>query len=105
MPGQGGGRYGSLAAIIEAKGCWNPELDHAMETQLVGRYLEDNPCLHGLYLVGWFNCRLWDDKDYRKSNAPKISLDEARKTFDAQAENLSKEGKRIRAFVMDTTLR
>jgi len=103
--GQGIDTYDSLTLIIEAKGCWHQELDNAMETQLLGRYLVDNNCQHGLYLVGWFNCQLWDDEDYRKSNAPKISLDEARKTFDAQAENLSKEGKRIRAFVMDTTLR
>jgi len=51
-----GEAYDSVTVIIEVKGCWHPELDHAMKTQLVDRYLKDNRCQHGLYLVGWFNC-------------------------------------------------
>ena len=83
VPGQKAGAYGTVNVIIEVKGCWNSELDRAMEDQLVGRYLKDNPCQHGLYLVGWFNCNLWDADDYRKGNAPTISLDDARKKFTA----------------------
>jgi hypothetical protein len=29
-----------------------------METQLVNRYLYENVCHHGLYLIGWFNSAL-----------------------------------------------
>ena len=60
VPGQKNGSYGTESVIIEVKGCWNSGLDRAMEEQLVGRYLQDNRCQHGLYLVGWFNCDLWD---------------------------------------------
>ncbi|RZB29290.1 MAG: hypothetical protein AEth_01258 [Candidatus Argoarchaeum ethanivorans] len=92
-------------AIIEVKGCWNPKLDRAMKTQLVDRYLKDNCCQHGMYLVGWFNCNQWDSKDYRKEDAPKINIDEAQKKFDAQAVDLSQQDMRIKAFVMNTALR
>lgn len=76
-----------------------------METQLVDRYLKDNRCQHGMYLIGWFNCDQWDNKDYRKKKCQKISIDEARKKFDTQAADLSQQGVRIKAFVMNTALR
>ena len=56
-----------LTVIIEVKGCWHKEVNTAMQTQLTERYLKDNSCRHGLYLVGWFNCPQWDRADYRKS--------------------------------------
>jgi hypothetical protein len=59
----GGEEYDVVSAIIEVKGCWHSELVTAMETQLTGRYLEDNPLRHGLYLVGWFSCDQWDGRD------------------------------------------
>lgn len=40
-----------IRVIIETKGCWNPELKTAMHMQLVDRYLKDNQCRHGIYLV------------------------------------------------------
>jgi hypothetical protein len=36
--------YDSITVIIEVKGCWNDELNSAMEVQLVNRYLKDNTC-------------------------------------------------------------
>ena len=102
--GQGKDVLDSLTVIIEAKGCWHSELDIAIETQLLGRYLKNNPCQHGLYLVGWFNCDLWDD-DYRKKQVPKLTFEEAQEKFDAQALELSKQGKLIKALVLDTALR
>ncbi len=108
MRDSNGKTYDSVSVIIEVKGCWYTRdnvLDTAMETQLVYRYLKDNRCQHGLYLVGWFNCDQWDDKDGRKQSAPKISIDKARKKFDAQAADLSQQGVRIKAFVMNTALR
>lgn len=96
--------YDSLTVIIEAKGCWHSELDSAMETQLLGHYLQNNPCQHGLYLVGWFNCDLWDNNDYRKKQAPKVALEEAQRKFEAQALRLSNDGKLIRAFIINAAL-
>jgi len=97
--------YDSITVIIEVKGCWHQELNLAMKTQLVDRYLKDNRCKHGLYLIGWFNCPQWDNKNSRKQQSPKISIEEARKQFDAQAAELSQQSTRIKAFVMNTALR
>ena len=105
MLGQGKDPYDCVTVIIEAKGCWHPDLDRAMETQLLGRYLKDNRCEQGLYLVGWFNCDLWDDTDYRKRRAPKLTPEEAQKKFKAQALELSKQDKLIKALVINTALR
>ena len=96
----------SVSVIVEAKGCWNGELDTAMEDQLVGRYLADNPlCRHGLYLVGWFNCPQWDEDDPRKGRAPRYGLEEARERFATQASALSERGLHIRAVVVNAALR
>lgn len=99
------GGYDVVTVIIEVKGCWNSELKTAMETQLVGRYMKDNFCNHGLYLVGWFYCEQWDDEDHRKQKTPKLTLVEAQGEFDAQARYLSKDGTVVKAYVMNTALR
>jgi len=96
--------YDSVTAVIEVKGCWNPELNRAMETQLMARYLKNNRCQYGLYLVGWFNCDKWDDTDYRKQRAPKLSKDEGQRQLDDQADKLSQRGTRIRALVINAAL-
>ncbi|WP_226574440.1 NACHT domain-containing protein [Microseira wollei] len=97
--------YDCITVIIEVKGCWHKDLNSAMEEQLVKRYLQDNSSKYGLYLVGWFNCHQWDDKDSRKGKAPKISIDEAREQFDRQAEQLSSPANVVRAYVLNTALR
>ena len=94
-----------LTVIIETKGCWNKALDTAMKTQLSDRYLLENPCNHGIYLVGWFDCIQWDDNDDRKKEMPKKTIREVKEQFDNQVEELSGTEKSIRAFVMNTALR
>jgi hypothetical protein len=95
-----------VSVIVEAKGCWNSELDTAMEEQLAGRYLADNPtCRHGLYLVGWFNCGQWDEADWRKRRAPRYGIGEARERFAEQAKELSERALHVRAVVVDAALR
>ena len=98
-----------ISGIIEVKGCWNNrELDSAMETQLVGRYLKDNQCPNGLYILGWFNCDLWSDNDYWKKDAPTYGLEEARKRFAQQAQELQDGGAvpglTLKAFVLNACL-
>jgi predicted NACHT family NTPase len=93
-----------ITAIVETKGCWNRDLDTAMETQLKNRYLKDHHSPFGLYLVGWFNCSQWTDTDHRKRRSPKKSLDEAREKFNDQATSLSGDGNQLRAFVLDASL-
>ena len=91
--------------IAEAKGCWNSELDTAMEDQLVSRYLDNPTCRHGLYLVGWFNCEQWDKTDPRRARAPRYGLEEARERFAQQAKVLSERGPHVRAVVVNAALR
>ncbi len=100
--------FGIIKAIIEVKGCWNDGLDTAMQSQLVDKYLRDNSCPNGLYLVGWFNCEKWSSDDYRKGKAPKYSIDEARQKFSAMAATVMKNGNpnlRLGAYILDTALR
>jgi len=98
-----------LTVIIEVKGCWHREVTTAMQTQLVERYLRDNPGRQGFYLVGWFNCPQWNDpNDHRKEAAPQITMEEARARFAQQAEELTaqSEGRYlVKSFVLDTALR
>jgi hypothetical protein len=69
-----------------------------MQTQLVDRYLKDSQCQHGLYLVGWFDCSVWQGAKM------KMPIDEARTHFQHQASDLSKGDRQIRAFVLDASL-
>ena len=94
-----------MTVIIEAKGCWYYQLYKAMETQLAGRYLKDNRCRHGLYLVGWFNCPQWDPEDSRHKVAAKRDRTEAGRKLEGRAAALSEGGVRVRAMTLNTTLR
>ena len=97
-----------LTVIIEVKGCWHREVKDAMKTQLVDRYLTDNQCEHGMYVVGWYLCDGWDNEDYRKRNTPWRSQDEAMQELNDQAKQLTNElGRRaeVCAIVLDCTLR
>lgn len=97
------GEYQTVSVIIEVKGNWHPELSEAMETQLVNRYLKDNTCTFGLYLIGWFLSESWE-VEHRKKRIPKVSIEEARNLFDKQAETLSNYNRKVKAYVMNLKL-
>lgn len=97
--------YQTIKVIIEVKGCWHRELNRAMESQLVGRYLQENTSQYGLYLVGWFRCDQWHGDDWRKDATPRISLEEARHQFYAQAMALSVNGVKVDTIVIDAAIR
>ena len=105
VPGLAENRYDQVRVIVEAKGCWNRDLQTAMETQLVNRYLNDNECDHGIYLVGWYVCNQWEKGDRRRTDTPDWSFQEAIKFFEEQAAKLSASGPTIRAAVLNTALR
>ena len=86
------------------KGCWNAELNTAMELQLVDRYLKDNQCHHGLYLVGCFQCSEWDHSDRRYSRCSSESIG-TKDALAAKAEELSTGGIKVKAMVLDFALR
>jgi hypothetical protein len=94
---------GNYTVIIEVKGCWHQKVKSAMDTQLVDRYLHENQCQHGLYVVGWFVCNAWDKSDSRKAGVPWGSLAEAADELKAQASVLC-GSVRVRAYVADCAL-
>ena len=101
--GSDGRTVETVRVIVEVKGCWHPDLKTAMESQLRDRYLKDNDCNAGIYVVAWFACDSWDSSDHRKGKTPKWTVDEAKSFFGQQAEGLSTD-KFIRAFVFDVSL-
>jgi hypothetical protein len=99
-----GGSPDVVTAIIEVKGCWNSELLTAIGDQLVGKYLTNNRCSHGIYLVFWFDCDAWDLGDPRAKGRPRFaSLDELRSLLDRQA--AEQRGFSIRSLVLDARLK
>jgi len=101
---QGGISYDRVTVIIEVKGSWNRDLETAIESQLL-RYLHDNACRHGLYLIGWFNCPQWDEKDYRKKASSRTECDEARSRLHSVAQKVSGSALKIEEFVLNASLR
>ena len=92
-----------IKAIIEVKGCWNQEVKTAMKAQLVDRYIQNNDCRHGLYVVVWFSKDCWDKKDGRRAKTTKSPV-KLKSDLAAQAANLSVGGVRVEAFVLDGSL-
>jgi hypothetical protein len=93
-----------LKVIIEAKGCWHREIETAMETQLVNRYLKHNDCRHGIYLVGWFLCDAWSKRDSRRRAVKFKTLNELNEHLTQQARRVSRAGNLIRAVVLDASI-
>jgi hypothetical protein len=94
-----------IRVIIEVKGCWHDKLRTAMETQLKNRYLKDNDCDYGVYVVGWFPCDAWDEGDPRRKEVPKWQLTEACDFFDSQCQQLSDDSRLLKSIVIDASLR
>lgn len=105
VPGAIEATFDTVRVIVEVKGCWHAEVKTAMETQLVDRYLVDNACQNGIYVVGWFMCDQWDAADRRKTVTPKWSIDQARYNLEQQSAELSAGESSIRAVVLNTALR
>jgi hypothetical protein len=99
------GREETISVIIEVKGCWNADLWTAMREQLVERYLAENACQHGIYLVGWYACAHWDDARAHPSEGRVSTQDRARQILEEQARALSQGNVRVRSFVLDAAFR
>lgn len=94
-----------IKVIVESKGCWHQDVEKNMEDQLVGRYLHENQCRHGIYLVGWFICPKWNKAVYREQKTVIPDIEEAREIYDEKARKLSHDDLSVKVFVMDTGLR
>jgi len=97
--------HNTVTVIIEAKGCWYRRLYKEMEAQLADRYLRDNRCRHGLYLVGWFNCPQWDPEDRRQKTAARRELVKTQKRLEAKASDISQQGLRVEPLIINVALR
>jgi len=104
-PNEQNGFYDCVTVVIEVKGCWHREIDTAMETQLVKRYLANNECQHGLYLIGWFLCSSWTKNDRRRGTLRFKSIRNLESHLAQQAKDLSNPNRQVRVFVLDATLR
>lgn len=95
----------TVRVIVEVKGCWHSELKTAMKSQLRDRYLEENDCEHGIYMVGWFSCESWNRGDSRRGKSPKWMIEKAREFFEEQQRVLSTDTAQLSSFVMDLSLK
>ncbi|HYF71161.1 MAG TPA: hypothetical protein VD884_23705 [Ohtaekwangia sp.] len=87
-----------VSLVIEVKGCWHPDLETSMETQLKTRYLNKHKSNRGLYVIGWYYGP--DFPAPRKINS-KASF---KKKFELQAADLSNEIVKIQSVVLDCSL-
>jgi hypothetical protein len=100
-----GAAFDMVSAIIEVKGGWNDGLETDMKSQLVDRYLRENRCRCGLYLVGWYHCEQWDSEDWRKKAHTKRLREDLVAFLNEQAAGLSRDGLLVQAFVLNASLR
>ena len=81
----------AIRAVIEVKGCWNRELESAIETQLAQSYLSDAGNRFGLYVVGWFSSARWDESDAKRATCSARSRDEVHVELIERAREISEE--------------
>ncbi len=93
-----------ISVIVEVKGSWNRNLKTDMNNQLKSRYLKNNQCRYGIYLVGWFLCDSWDKRDYRFKQNPKMEIENVKKFFNKQAANLTDKEYYIYSYILDCKL-
>ena len=100
-----GNEFDKLSVIIEVKGVWNTGVEDAMKLQLRDRYLKDNACQHGLYVVVWPMCAAWDSSDPRYARTRKWTKERAQQVFARQAADLSGGDVALRSMLLDISLR
>jgi hypothetical protein len=93
-----------LSVIVESKGNWNRGLETDIKNQLAGRYLADNDCRSGIYLVGWYSSSEWDAADWRKDAAERLVRDSVLAMLRGKAEEVSRGGIRIEVAFLDARL-
>jgi hypothetical protein len=93
-----------LRLLIEVKGSWEANVRSRMNTQLDGEYMKETGISHAIYLVFWFDRSDWDPDDYRYARSTFATAEAAQDFFDDQAGQLSGEGRKIKAVVLDGSL-
>ena len=95
-----------VTLCIEVKCNWNPSADTAMKNQLIDKYLSGGSSRTGLYVLCWFDCKHWDEKDNRRNNSKSVwdSIDTSRQLLDRQAEENSVGSTFVQSIVLDCSL-
>jgi hypothetical protein len=93
-----------LKVIVEVKGCWNRDVRTAIKTQLTERYLRQNDCQNGVYLVVWFNPVRWDKQDRRRTQVRFKNAGGLLKFLEEQAKLLSTSSVQVRGAILDASL-
>lgn len=105
VPGITDGAMDRYRVIIESKGCWHQELENAMQTQLVERYLKNNECRYGIYLVGWYACTQCNYPNCKTNQCKKGDIECLRGKLANQAKDFSQDDLRIKSYVINAALR
>lgn len=84
-----------ISLVIEVKGCWNSELDKAMQTQLRDKYLSKHRSRAGLYLIGWFY------GEHKQAPKNRRDLKAVKKYFDNQAKAISLPDRMVKPYFLD----
>jgi hypothetical protein len=90
----------NVTVVIEVKGCWNADVQTAIDRQLVDKYLRPNGLAHGIYLVGWFVCSKWENAT---NSLKSDTFGDAQKEVDllAAAYDGKTNPERVRTIVLD----
>jgi hypothetical protein len=98
--------YQKVTVIVEVKGIWNDELFTAMRTQLADQYLREFHSKSGIYLVGYFNCKQWDETDSRRLQAARRNFDDTKARLLQEAHQIQNElNIHIEPVLLDVSLR
>jgi hypothetical protein len=92
--------FDAISAVIETKGCWNPELFTALREQLFLEYIIPLRAQVGIYLVSWFDTDKWDEEDTRRDRVPRMTIEDAIGQLEAQAGALP-DGFIVRPVVLE----
>lgn len=100
------GAHSTLTVVVEVKGCWNQEINTALKTQLVDKYLIPNGHQCGIFIVGCFNCAKWEDEDRkRRSDKQGKDMPALNRLLTEQASNVAKENPALSVAVKLLDLR
>lgn len=92
-----------LTVVIECKGCWNQDLPTALANQLVRDYLR-TPRTAGIYLIGYFDCDRWNERERRKRHRAHTILSVQHEQDASAQEQRDQHGAIVAAKVLDCRL-
>ena len=91
-----------ISLCIEVKGSWNTEIQDALNTQLIEKYMDNGAADAGIFLVGWFKA-----KDCSKpiQHCLGKTIEDAQMFLRQQEEYAVKNGHLVKCIVIDCEYR